>query len=294
MQFDGLAAVELASPDLHLVVVVSRGPRIAHLSRNGGQNLLLWEPGRYLRGKWDLLGGHRCWLTRPGADESEETYAEDSEPCAWDWSPQEGLHVRAPLDSRNGVAKSLTIRPDGRGRMMVRHRVQNASDLLWSGGIWGLTCTVPSAHSTYHVPLSDGSAWDTAAVTLFRRWGGSHTGNYDDGQLVFTHDGAVVRPTGRENKWAFRAAPGIVAWHDAASGILFAKKSARSSGAEYPLDANLALYAGADSFMVEMETMSPFVSLKPREDFVHEELWVLATPERGPPTAAQLTDLVAR
>ena len=64
-EFDGMAAVELTTDALCLVAVAERGPRVAFLGRPGGENLLLWKPGKYGRGDWDLCGGHRVWVTRP-------------------------------------------------------------------------------------------------------------------------------------------------------------------------------------------------------------------------------------
>lgn len=274
IRFHGWSAVELRSSKLRVVVVAARGPRIAFLGRPDGENLLLWQPGRYRRGKWDLMGGHRFWLTRPGADEAEETYAADNLPCEVTLE-RDGCVVSAPPIAGVRVQRSLCLRWRARDRLSIEHRIKNIGDMLWSGGAWGLTCTVPMPSTTYVVPLSDASTWDSASVTLFRRWGGTHSGRYDDAQFSFTADALVARSMGSENKRAIRAVPGIVAMHDPARGVLFAKRASYFRGAPYPLDSNLALYTGPDSFMVEMETMGPLVTLKPGESCVHEEEWVM-------------------
>ncbi len=59
--------------------MIAQGPRIAFFGRPGGENLLLWGPGKYKRKDWELMGGHRLWITRPGADEAEETYSPDNQ-----------------------------------------------------------------------------------------------------------------------------------------------------------------------------------------------------------------------
>ena len=81
IKFGGLAAIELRTAKLRLVALTAKGPRLAFWGRPGGDNLLLWAPGKYRRGPWDLMGGHRLWVSRPGADEAEETYAADNRPC---------------------------------------------------------------------------------------------------------------------------------------------------------------------------------------------------------------------
>ncbi len=76
--FEGHKAVEIITDHLRLVVVTEFGPRIAFFGKPDGDNLLLWAPGEYMREKWDLAGGHRVWVTRPGADENEDTYAKNT------------------------------------------------------------------------------------------------------------------------------------------------------------------------------------------------------------------------
>ena len=73
--FDGAEAYEWISDGWRMVAVSAYGPRIAYLGKEQGDNLLYWDtaPGAE-RGEWKLRGGHRVWLTRPQADESEDTY----------------------------------------------------------------------------------------------------------------------------------------------------------------------------------------------------------------------------
>ncbi len=285
-------AVELRTRALRLVVVTGRGPRIAHLSQPGGANLLLWAPGKYRRNQWDLLGGHRLWLTRPGADESEETYFPDLRRCLVEIK-RGALTVTTPRDPATRLVRGLTIRVLAADRLEVEHFVRNESDMLWSGGLWGLTCTVPNRTTTYTIPLADGSAWDTAGMTFFKKWGGSHTGAYNDPQFTLTADGVVLRAQGTENKRAFRAAPGIIAMHDPDRRVLFAKRSLFLPGADYPLASNLAVYTGPGSFMVEMETMSPHATLRPGEGLTHAECWVLRAAPKRVPGARRLAGLFA-
>jgi len=290
VRHEGDAAVELTTPALRLVVVTGRGPRVAHLSRPDGKNLLLWKPGRYRRNAWDLMGGHRCWLARPGADEAEETYAADNRACAVELGA-DFFTVQAPTDPVARLTRGLTIQTLAADRVRVRHFVRNESDMLWSGALWGLTCTVPTPTTTYTVPMSDGTNWDTSTMTFFKAWGGTHTGAYDDPQFKLTPEGLLIRALGQENKRALRTAPGIIAMHDRDRDSLFVKRAPWRTGASYPLESNLALYTGPDAFMVEMETMSPSVTLRPGEQHQHDEEWVLRAAGARRPNAAALRGL---
>lgn len=290
ISFQGERAVELRTRELRLVATVGRGPRLAFLSRRAGENLLYWAPGRHRYGKWDLMGGHRFWLARPGADEAEETYAPDNAACELR-TTRDGFALTAPPIPGAQIARSITVRGVAANRLTIEHRVENVGQMLWSGGAWALTCTLPTPTTTYVIPLSDASTWDTASMTFFKKWGGTHTGSYDDPQFTLTADAVRVRSLGAKNKRAFRAAPGIIALHDAARDVLFAKRSEWQHGGVYPMDSNLAVYTGEKSFMVEMETMAPLVTLKPGESATHIEEWVLGAAPREVPTAAEVAKL---
>lgn len=286
--FGGEAAVELVTPVVQLIVVVARGPRIAFFGRPGGDNLLLWTPGKYKRGEWDLMGGHRVWIARPGADEAEETYATDNARCTLELLP-DGVRVWGATDPNLRITRGLTIRALADDRLSIEHAARNESDMLFSGGIWVLTCTVPNANTTYLVPLGDGSAWDTATVVAFRTWGGGHgAGGFGDPQFTLTDDTFVLRPAGKENKRMIRADAGIVALHDPTRKLLFAKRAVYQPEGSYPMNTNIALYVGPDNFMVEMETMAPMATLKPGQSLLHTETWVLREAGANPPDGRAL------
>lgn len=282
INFDGLDAIELRTRDLRLVALTAKGPRLAYFGRPGGDNLLLWAPGKYRRGAWDLMGGHRLWAARPGADEAEETYATDNEPCTVKVSAK-GFTVTGALDPVQKIRRGFTVTVTADGRVVLDHFLRNESEMLWSGGLWALTCTVPSKGSTYASPLGDGSSWDYATIVSFRTWGGGHGGaGFDDPQFGFTKDALVLKPSGRENKRMLKADAGIIAWHNPAQKILFAKHAAYAPEGSYPLGTNLALYVGPKNFMVEMETMGAFATLKPGAVLKHRETWLLATAKSAP------------
>ena len=290
VKFEGLDAIELLTPSLCLVALVAKGPRLAFWGRPGGDNLLYWAPGKHRRGEWDLMGGHRLWVARPGADEAEETYAADNQPCKVETST-DGFTVTGALDPVQKIRRGFTVIVVAGDRITIDHFVRNESDMLWSGGLWALTCTVPPKDASYVVPLGDGSSWDHATVVAFHTWGGGYGGKgFNDPQFEFTADAFVLRPAGRENKRMLWADAGIIARHDPAQKLLFAKHSTYVPEGNYPLGTNLALYVGPKNFMVEMETMGPAATLKPGQTLKHRETWLLAD-AKSAPTAKSLRAL---
>ncbi len=282
VKFEGLDAIELRTPSFRLVAITAKGPRVAFWGRPGGDNLLYWAPGKHRRGEWDLMGGHRLWVARPGADEAEETYAADNQPCKVETSA-DSFTVTGALDPMQKIRRGIKVTVLSVDCVALDHFVRNESDMLWSGGLWALTCTVPAKGATYIVPLGDGSSWDHATVVAFRTWGGGHGGvGFNDPQFEFTDDALMLNPSGRENKRMLRADAGIIALHDPAQKLLFAKCSVYQPDGSYPLGTNLALYVGPKNFMVEMETMGPAATLKPGRTLTHRESWLLADAKSAP------------
>jgi hypothetical protein len=268
---DGLAAVELRAGDARLVIVHAIGPRIAWLGRDA--NLLYWDAaGAHTRGAWSLRGGHRLWVTRPGADESEEAYAPDDRPCRVR-ELRGGVAVTAPRDAA-GLEKALVVRA-APGGWTVEHRVRNAGDMLWSGGLWALTCTRPERSTRYRIPLDGGPPdWDVTTLVIPRRWGGTHRSRLADPQFELTEAALVVRPRGVEAKRMISAPRGTLIMADRARGT-FTKRARFEPRGCYPRATNVAVYVGPASFMVELETMSPLHTLRPGETLRHVEAWSL-------------------
>ena len=274
--FEGLGAVECTQGAARLIVVHEIGPRIAWYGPRSGGNLLFWDRERALRrGAWTLFGGHRLWTTRPDADESEESYEPDDRPCRVRIAPSAVTVTAAP--DRRGLARAIRLRADARG-FAIEHRITNVGDMLWAGGLWALTCTVPRPTTAYAIPLGDDSRWDVVTIVTPRRWGGDHTSRVDDPQIELGRDHLRLRPRGVETKRMVRAPRGIVAMSDRRTGVGFVKQARFEPAGAYPLDTNVALYLAPRSTFVEMETMGPMRRLAPGENAVHVERWTLQRP----------------
>jgi hypothetical protein len=270
--FDGHAAFELVERRTRLVVVHSIGPRIAFFGRAGGANLLYWDETRaQARGDWRLYGGHRMWIARTGADESEETYAPDNAPCRVKRIAN-GIRVTAPLDASR-IEKTIAIRARD-GEWTIDHVLRNASDMLWAGGVWALTATRPLRSTRYEVPLDGGDPrWDVISIVIPRRWGGSHTTRIADPQFTLTDDALAFRARGVEGKRLAYAPRGTLTMADQRG--LFTKVARVVDGGAYPYGANIAAYLAPKSVMVELETMSPAQTLRPAQVQHHVETWTL-------------------
>ncbi len=271
--FDGLKAVELTTEKLRVVGVTQVGPRIAFFGLADGNNLLFWDPEKFVRKGWNLYGGHRVWVTRPGADESEETYSPDNEQAEVEML-DDGFRITGAENPFNCTRRGVAVRVLSDDRLKVDNFVTNTGDMLFSAGVWALTCTVPKEGTIYAFLIGDGSAWDCFNLVMFRSWGG-FDGAYNDPQISFTDDLMLINPQGRQNKRIVQCHAGICVMSDPARRFTFAKKVNYDPAGYYPLGANMAIYIGPDNFMVEMETMGAQMTLKPGESAYNIETWLL-------------------
>jgi hypothetical protein len=269
----GHRGVELLDGGVRMIVLCSIGPRIAWFGRRDRESVLYWDAaGEHRRRAWRLYGGHRLWITRPLADETEEIYEPDNEPCRLERIP-DGVRITSP-PSALAIEKTLAIcARDGLWR--IEHQVRNVGALLWSGGAWALTCTSPREGTVYRVPLGGGPPnWDVTVIAIPTRWGARHTSRLDDPQITLVADAMEIRAREDEARRMVLAPHGTLEMRDPERG-LFRKRASFLRDASYPLGTNLAVYLGPRRFMVELETMSPLRTLAPGSTLSHVETWTM-------------------
>lgn len=274
--FDGLRGVELSTDSWRMIVITQCGPRIAFLGRMGSDaNILYWDKDAVSRGEWRLYGGHRVWLTRPGADESEDTYAGDNEVCQVEYE-KHGLIVCAPPHAFTKLARGMRIRVVGDNSFEVVNFIRNESDLVYSGGVWSPTCINPSGREI-RIPLGEeNTLWDIVKIVIPRKFAGN-TVLIDDPQVSFRGDELVVKPEGVLTKRCVSAPKGKIIMDWPEEGICFTKESTYIRDGRYPLDGcNIAVFVGDKNWMGEMETFGVEQSIRPGETVENREMWILA------------------
>lgn len=272
IRFDGLDAMTFEQGRWRITAVYGMGPRIAFLGDE--ENLLYWQKDGMVRGDWRLHGGHRVWLTRPMADESEDTYLSDNVPCAVRLDGDK-LTLTAPAHPVHRLERGLTIEPVGEGRFRVTSFVTNTGGLIYSGGVWAPTCVVPDGREL-RIPLGqEGTSWDLVKVVIPRVFAGN-TLALDDPQVRFEENDLVVRPAGKVCKRCAWAPQGRVELRWPERGLTFAKTVKPQPFGSYPLDGcNVAVFAGEGNWMAELETYGPEQPILPGQRVEHTEFWEL-------------------
>lgn len=272
IKYDGLDAVELLSGKLRAVIVYEIGPRIAFFGKQDGDNLLYWDKDGMERNGWKLYGGHRVWLTRPLADESEDTYYPDNDACKLQVF-DEKIIVTAPENPINHLSKGMEIELVSDDTMMVRNFVRNDGALIYSGGVWSPTCVIPD-NSQMIIPLGqDNITWDVVRIVIPRVFAGNST-QLEDDQVIFKGNDLVVTPNGRTLKRVCCAPKGKVILKS--KGCVFEKYSPYNKLLKYPFEGcNVACFVGQNNFMGELETFGGETDIIPGAEASNIEYWSL-------------------
>lgn len=274
--FDGLHGYALTTGAWQLIVITQCGPRIAFLGKADSQeNLLYWDQNGAERGTWRLRGGHRVWLTRPFADESEDTYAADNDPCQVEILEHK-IKVTAPAHPFTRLERGMEIQSFSDQEFQVTNFIKNTGEFIYSGGVWSPTCINPDG-CIMRIPLGEeGSTWDLVKIIIPRTFAGN-TVRLNDPQVMLTEREMVIRPQGILTKRCVCAPKGEISaeWPD--RRLKFTKKAVYIRDGKYPLDGcNIAAFVGADNWMGELETYGIERSLRPGETMSHTETWVMA------------------
>ena len=272
IRFDGLDSVEIVTPVLRAVVVYEIGPRIAFFGKPDGANLLYWEKDGMERNGWKLYGGHRVWLTRPMADESEDTYLPDNDVCDVVVS-DDAVTVTAPANPVNCLSKGMEIRVVSDDTIMVRNFVRNEGGLIYSGGVWSPTCIAPDGTQIV-IPLGqDDVTWDVVRIAIPRVFAGNTT-QLEDDQVEFRGNDLVVTPKGRTVKRVCSAPKGKVILKTA--DCTFEKYAPYNRLLRYPFEGcNVACFVGNDNFMGELESFGGETDIIPGAEADNTEYWSL-------------------
>ncbi|MCT4606551.1 MAG: hypothetical protein N4A64_10690 [Marinisporobacter sp.] len=273
--FDGIKSIEITTRKIRMVITTQCGPRIAFFGTVEGENLLYWDKNGLSYGKWKLYGGHRVWITRPGADESEDAYMEDNEVCHVKIR-ENGVRITSPAHYMMKIERGMDIEVVHEDELQVTNFIKNAGCMLYSGGVWSPTCIDPKDGKIFGIPLGDDSlSWDIVKIIIPRKFAGNIV-SIDDPQITYNNQYMIVHPKGIVTKRAVYAPQGKIAMTWPKENISFIKHSICKRDGNYPLGGcNIAIFVGKNNFMVEMETFGEEQKILPGETIKNIENWKL-------------------
>jgi hypothetical protein len=264
--------VRLTNGVIELIVTLDVGPRIIRCGFVGGPNLFgefKGQLGKRGEKKWMIRGGHRLWVA---PEHKPRTYELDNGPVESVCEIPNGIRVVQRPGTLTGIRKSMDITVPPRGaRVRIIHTLTNAGQQAVECSAWALSVMAKKGvaiipmpklipHDERCTPNQNWSLWSYTDMT--------------DPRLKLGSKFVLVRQDPRRGPFKLGVAQ-REGWVSYLQGdTLFVKNFARKAGAVYPdNDVNLEVYT--DKNILEIETMSPLVTLKPGQSIQHEERWLI-------------------
>lgn len=267
---------QIESGDCRMITTADIGPRIVHLSRGNGENLLkLFEDqiGKVGGDDWRLVGGHRVWY----APENPVTsYIPDNTAVEVEVISSDEVCFTVSLTPE--VEKSLILRvANTPNEFILINKIKNTSKLTLRIASWGITTFAPGGVGYMPIPKASSQSETLCASGQINLW--DYTLLSDPAfawrsEWVEFHQNRTLSKqkvgTFLRNPWlAYRLKESLVI-----KTFDFNKEDLSAS--DFPdLGSNIEVYF--DTSMLELEGLSPWTELKPGESVSHtEKLQVLA------------------
>ncbi len=250
-----------------LTVPLDYGPRVMSLRFEDGPDL--FQTFSNEQGELRIRGGHRLWVA---PERKEVTWVDDDGPVEIEQIEDYRLIIRGGRECRTGLIKEMAIEID-EGVITVTHQIYNANPWTIELAPWALTIMKPGGWAIAPFPPRGVHPVDLAPSNPLVMW--PYTDLSDPRwRLLPRHITLRQDPEAAgspqkigsfcEDTWC------AYVWN----GYVFHKSSQGYPNMDYPdLGCSFELFTNRD--MLELETLSPIVSLDPGECVRHEEEWTV-------------------
>ncbi|MCD9025993.1 hypothetical protein [Cohnella silvisoli] len=267
--------VSLSNGSVELLATLEYGPRIIHLSSQGGNNLFFEDSDSEITqggdafapvggGSWNIYGGHRLW-TSP--ERIPRTTYPDNEPVAWERIGDFAIVLRSAQERWNQITKEIEVQldPSGTGIKVV-HRVTNNGAWPITFAPWALS--VMGAGGRAVVPMT-GSNNGLLPNRRFILW---PYNRLNDSRISFTESELVVDQGEGPSPYKFGSdnEAGWAAYSN--HGDTFIKSYEPVVGGTYP-DFGVSFELYTNSLMLELETLGELQEVESGHTVEHVESW---------------------
>lgn len=243
------------------------GLRIGHFSFCGGQNVFFEQPvdmtDLTTPEGWRLRGGHRLWV----APEGKETYYPDNAPIYYEICG-DSILLSQQEDPWLRVKKSIRLCFGSDASVQIEHCIENTGTQEQTCSLWAVSAMAPGG--VQHIPLKtyDGGTMPRHWISLWSYTDlGDHRAKYSRDEILLTHE-----PIEKRYKIGVGRPNGPVRYEN--KGVAFEKESFISEGDIYP-DRDVSYETFMCKHMVELESLSPLVTIPAGQKRYHREVWCL-------------------
>ncbi len=287
-------AYKVSNNSIELIFPSEVGPRVSHLSFKGEKNLFCEVEdhlGKVGGDEWRLYGGHRLWY---GPEDPVRTYHPDNEPVEVQIDDQ-SICLRQTKEPLTGIQKEVRATLHASEPVVhVSHKLTNLGNESICLAPWALSVMAPGGrvlipqedflpHPAGLLPARPLVLWPYVKMADPRyTWGD---------RLIQIRQKSEP---GSPQKIGIRNSKGYAVYEN--GGVTFTKVIDYIAEGEY-IDDGCNFEFFTNDFMLEVESLGPKTLLKPGEETVHNEGWLLtkgALPEDEEPLIKEMENLNQR
>ncbi|KLU61900.1 hypothetical protein CEB3_c18180 [Peptococcaceae bacterium CEB3] len=281
------AGIRLTNGEVELLIPRDFGPRVMFYGFCGGANMLCDEAHLDQQVDdevWRAVGGHRFWHS---PEAFPRTYMPDNEPVEISLTDS-GVRIVQKEEKWVQVQKEveLTLAPGG-GRVDIVHKMKNGNAWDISLALWGITMMAPGGEEWIPQPNVDTGYLSNRHISLW-----SYT-RMDDPRLGWgSRYIRLKQEPGRKTpcKIGLNNEAGWASYFN--HGNMFIKGFVYADGVTYP-DGGCSYETYVNEFMLEMESLSPLVTVRAGESAYHKEFWDLIPDVSAPGTEEEMEQIHA-
>ncbi|MFZ6026093.1 MAG: hypothetical protein ACOYYS_00140 [Chloroflexota bacterium] len=287
IRYLGWNCTRLSNSIIDLVITADVGPRVIRFGFVDGPNefkTFAETAGQTGGEQWQAYGGHRLWHA---PEIMPRTYFPDNFAVKIE-TIGDCVRVTPPEETVNSIQKQLDIQILGEtAQARVTHRLINtgvwpvnlavwALSVMDAGGVAIIPVPPRGPHTEFLLPTHSMTMWAYTDMSDVRwTWGNQF--------ILLRQDSGQPWP----QKFGMSVPQGWAAY--AHGGRVFVKQADYRPGAVYPDNGcSMEFFTNAD--MLEVESLSPMLTLEPGEQAEHVETWTLL---KDIPQPDSETDVVA-
>jgi hypothetical protein len=265
--------VQITNDLIEVVVTVDAGPRIIRYGFTGRENMFCEAPDKVGENGWRIMGGHRLWHS---PEHDPRTYEPEDKPVKWE-KIEGGIRTVQEVEPWALMAKEMDIvLDDDSSEVSIIHRIRNCGAWPVELAVWALSVMAPGGKEVVPMTQRDTGLLGNRVLGL---WPYSNMGDHRVwwGQRYITlkQDPACKPPF----KFGINNEYGWAAYFN--YNQVFIKQFIHEMDEKYP-DGGASYETYTTDFMLEMESLSPIMTVQPGEEIDHMECWYLVDDVAAP------------
>ncbi|MEI6131525.1 MAG: hypothetical protein WCQ41_01705 [Bacillota bacterium] len=290
--------IRVTNGNVEIIAITAFGPRIIRYGFIDSKNEFYEDEEQFHSldsEDWQIFGGHRLWHAPEIVDRMA---LPDILPVDFELSIN-GFTLNQITEPHSGIQKTMEVKMNEDGSVEIMHKITNkgmwpieiANWALSVMGKGGLEVVKTPSRDTDHLPNRSIALWPYTSMNDPRvNWGDKYIFLEQSDRFALTEQEIKDEVEEKPFKFGLPNESGWIAHFN--NDNLFVKRHVHVLSETYP-DFNSSFETYTNSFILEIETLGPLVTLAPNEFDEHYEKWELFCGVSRPRNEEEM-DLIAK